>query len=130
VPAAIEKLRRDAETAGTEVANLRSRLASMVIAQFGDAPRVIAVVPGDADLVRSIAAKLSAAGRDALLAVADGDGMHVVLFRAPGSTLDCGALFKQLAAKAGGRGGGKAERAEGRLAAVPDWPGLVAEVIS
>ncbi len=130
VPAAIDKLRRDAESAGTELANLRSRLASMVIAQFGDAPRVIAVVPGDAELVRSVAAKLSAAGRDALLAAPDGEGMHVVLFRAPGSSLDCGALFKQLAARAGGRGGGKPERAEGRLASVvPDWPALVHELI-
>jgi alanyl-tRNA synthetase len=130
VPAAIDKLRRDAESAGTELATLKSRLAAMVIAQLGDAPRVIAAIPGDADLVRSIAAKLSAAGRDALLAASDGDGLHVVLFRAPGSTLDCGALFKQLAARAGGRGGGKPERAEGRLTGpVADWPGLVGELV-
>jgi len=130
VPAAIEKLRRDAESAGTELAKLKSRLAAMVIAQLGDAPRVIAAIPGDADLVRSIAAKLSAAGRDALLAASDGEGLHVVLFRAPGSTLDCGALFKQLAARAGGRGGGKPERAEGRLASpVADWPALVGELL-
>ena len=130
VPAAIDKLRRDAESAGTELATLKSRLAAMVIAQLGDAPRVIAAIPGDADLVRSIAAKLSAAGRDALLAASDGEGLHVVLFRAPGSTLDCGALFKQLAARAGGRGGGKPERAEGRLTGpVADWPGLVGELV-
>ena len=130
VPAAIDKLRRDAESTGTELATLKSRLAAMVIAQLGDAPRVIAAIPGDADLVRSIAAKLSAAGRDALLAASDGEGLHVVLFRAPGSTLDCGALFKQLAARAGGRGGGKPERAEGRLTGpVADWPGLVGELV-
>ena len=93
-------------------------------------PYRIAAIPGDADLVRSIAAKLSAAGRDALLAASDGEGLHVVLFRAPGSTLDCGALFKQLAARAGGRGGGKPERAEGRLTGpVADWPGLVGELV-
>jgi alanyl-tRNA synthetase len=126
VPLAIEKLRRDAEASSTEIANLRSRIASLVIAQLGDAPRVIALVPGDAELVRSIAAKLSAAGRDALLAAPDGDGLHVVLFRAPGSTLDCGALFKQLSALAGGRGGGKPERAEGRLASAVDWLATVA----
>ena len=130
VPGAIDKLRRDAESAATEIANLRSRLASMIVASFGDAPRVIATVPGDADLVRSIAAKLSAAGRDALLAAPDADGLHVVLFRAPGSTLDCGALYKQLVARAGGRGGGKAERAEGRLTSQPDWAALVGELVS
>ncbi|MDQ3341422.1 MAG: alanine--tRNA ligase-related protein, partial [Myxococcota bacterium] len=85
VPGAVDKLRRDAEAASTELANMRSRVASLVIAQLGDAPRVVATIPGDADLVRSIAAKLSAAGRDAILATPDGEGMHVVLFRAPGS---------------------------------------------
>ena len=129
VPAAIEKIRRDVEASSTELTNLRSRLASMVIASFGDAPRVVAVIPGDAELVRSVAAKLSAAGRDALLAAPDGDGMHVVLFRAPGSTLDCGALFKQLSARIGGRGGGKAERAEGRLTTQVDWPAVVRETL-
>nr|MDQ3341789.1 DHHA1 domain-containing protein [Myxococcota bacterium] len=86
-------------------------------------------IPGDADLVRSIAAKLSAAGRDAILATPDGEGMHVVLFRAPGSTLDCGALWKQVAAQTGGRGGGKAERAEGRTCAVADWSALISALV-
>jgi alanyl-tRNA synthetase len=130
VPGAIDKLRRDAEAASTELANMRSRVASLVIAQLGDAPRVIATIPGDAELVRSIAAKLSAAGRDAILAAPDGEGMHVVLFRAPGSNLDCGALWKQIAAQTGGRGGGKAERAEGRTGAIPDWPALVTTLVS
>jgi alanyl-tRNA synthetase len=129
VPAAIDKLRRDAEATGTELANMRSRVASLVIAQLGDAPRVAATIPGDAELVRSIAAKLSAAGRDAILAAPDGEGMHVVLFRAPGSNLDCGALWKQLAARTGGRGGGKAERAEGRTGPIADWPALIAELL-
>jgi alanyl-tRNA synthetase len=129
VPAAIEKLRRDVESTGTEITAMRSRLAAATIATLGDAPRVVAQIPGDAELVRSIAAKLSAAGRDALLCMADGEGLHVVLFRAPGSSLDCGALFKQLLARAGGRGGGKAERAEGRLATAIDWPAAIADLV-
>jgi alanyl-tRNA synthetase len=72
VGAAIEKLRRDVETTGTELTAMRSRLAAATIATFGDAPRVVAQITGDAELVRSIAAKLSAAGRDALLCTADG----------------------------------------------------------
>ena len=131
VPAAVEKRLRDAEAASTEVTKLRSQIATLIMQQLGEAPRVIATIPGDAELVRSIAAKLSGAGRDALLAAPDGEGLHVVLFRAPGSTFDCGALFKQLAARVGGRGGGKAERAEGRLTgAVADWPALVSELVS
>jgi alanyl-tRNA synthetase len=53
------------------------------------------------------------------------------LFRAEGSSLDCGALWKRLVAKAQGRGGGRAERAEGRLTSeIPDWPGFVADLLS
>jgi len=85
--------------------------------------------PGDAELLRAIAGKLVAAGRDAILCATDDGGTTVVIFRATGSTLDCGALWKQLAARSGGRGGGRADRAEGRLAvAIADWPAAVAQV--
>ncbi|HEY5926217.1 MAG TPA: alanyl-tRNA editing protein [Kofleriaceae bacterium] len=129
VPAAIDKLRRDAESSSTEIANLRSRLASIVAESFPGTGAVIAVIPGDADLMRSVAAKLTAAGRDALLCIPDDAGSHVVLMRASGSTLDCGALWKQLAAKVGGKGGGRADRAEGRVSIrIPDWPQLIGEL--
>ena len=72
---------------------------------------VIAALPGDAELMRAVAAKLVAAGRDALLYAPDAG--TVLLMRAAGSTLDCAAIWKQLAAKLGGRGGGKADRAGG-----------------
>ncbi|HEX2690114.1 MAG TPA: DHHA1 domain-containing protein [Kofleriaceae bacterium] len=130
VPAAIDKLRRDAEAAGSEIAQLRSRLASAVIAQLPGTARVIAALPGDAELLRSVAAKLVAAGRDAILCAPEDGGATVVLMRASGSTLDCGALWKQLAAKLGGRGGGRADRADGRLTtAMTDWPATVAELL-
>jgi alanyl-tRNA synthetase len=129
VPAAIDKLRRSVETSSTEITNLRSRLASMVVESFGGSGPVIAAIPGDADLMRSVAAKLVGAGRDAILSVADESGTSVVLMRAAGSTLDCGALWKQLAAKFGGRGGGRADRAEGRLPVqIADWPQTVSSL--
>ena len=60
----------------------------------------------------------------------DDGGTTAVLFRAPGSALDCGALWKRLAAEVGGRGGGRADRAEGRLAQpVADWPGLIERLV-
>ncbi|MEO8703436.1 MAG: alanyl-tRNA editing protein [Kofleriaceae bacterium] len=126
VPAAIDKLRRGAESSDAELTALRGRLANLMIAQWpGDGP-VIATLPGDAELLRTVANKLVGAGRDALLCSPEADGTVVVLTRATGSTLDCGALWKQLAARAGGRGGGRADRAEGRLAiAVTDWPAFV-----
>lgn len=128
VPLAVDKLRRDAEAAGSELTQLRSRLASTMIAQLpGDGP-VVAALPADAELLRSIAAKLAGAGRDAILCAPDGDGATVVLMRAAGSTLDCSALWKRLAARLGGRGGGRPERAEGKLAtAISDWPAAVAD---
>jgi alanyl-tRNA synthetase len=130
VPAAVDKLRRDAEASSTELLAMRNRIADLVIAQFAGTGPVIAAVPGDAELLRTLAGKLTTAGRDAVLCAPDTTGgAHVVLFRATGSTLDCGALWKQLAARCGGRGGGRADRAEGRLAnGVSDWSALVADV--
>jgi alanyl-tRNA synthetase len=89
----------------------------------------IAALPGDAELMRAVAAKLVAAGRDALLYAPDAG--TVLLVRAAGSTLDCAALWKQLAAKLGGRGGGKPDRADGRLAhPVDNWVAVVGELVS
>jgi alanyl-tRNA synthetase len=138
VPQAIDKLRRDADTAGAELTALRGRLAGMLarelLAGGGASPGaagpgagpIVASLPGDAELLRGVGAKLVAAGRDAVLCAPDAEGSTVVLFRAAGSTLDCGALWKRLAAEVGGRGGGRADRAEGRLARpVEDWSALV-----
>ena len=130
VPAAIDKLRRDAEAAGTEVTALRNRVASQIVEQFSGTGPVVAALPGDAELLRTIGAKLTAAGRDAILCAPDPEGATALLFRASGSTLDCGALWKQLAGRLGGRGGGRADQAQGRLGPVSDWPALIDELLS
>jgi alanyl-tRNA synthetase len=126
VPAAVDKLARDTDASTAEVTALRGRLAGVIAGSFPGDGAVIAALPGDPELLRGVAAKLVAAGRDALLAAPDDTGTTVVLLRAPGSAIDCGALFKKLAATAGGRGGGRPERAEGRLAtAIANWPEIV-----
>lgn len=135
VPLAIDKLRRDVDATGTELTQLRSRLATTIIAQLPGTGRVVAALPGDPELLRSIAAKLTAAGRDAILCAdvdpGAGTGATVVIMRAPGSTLDCGALWKQLAARLGGKGGGKADRAEGKLTGpITDWSATITELTS
>jgi alanyl-tRNA synthetase len=131
VPAAIDKLRRDAEATGAELTQLRSRLATTIVAQLPGSGAAIAALPGDGELLRSVAAKLVAAGRDAILCAPDDAGTTVVMMRATGSTLDCGALWKQLAAKLGGKGGGRADRADGRLTApIADWPAAIAALTS
>lgn len=129
VPAAIDKLTRDAEAVGAELTVLRNRLATSIAAAFPGTGAVVAAIPAEPELLRSVAAKLVAAGRDAILCAPEDAGATVVLFRGAGSTLDCGAMWKTLAARVGGRGGGRADRAEGRLtSAIADWPALIAEL--
>jgi alanyl-tRNA synthetase len=130
VAAAIDKLRRDVEASDAHATALRARLATQLAAAFPGSGRVVAAVPGDAELLRGVATRLAGAGRDAVLAASEDSGTTVVMMRAAGSTLDCGALWKQLAARTGGRGGGRADRAEGRLAQpIADWPALVDELL-
>ncbi len=126
VPTAIDKIVRDAANHSGEVTTLRGRLATHIAASFSGTGPVIAALPGDAELLRGIATRLVAAGRDAILAAPDATGTTVVLQRATGSQLDCGALWKQLQARHGGRGGGKPELAQGRLGAeLADWPATI-----
>ena len=117
----------------TDVTALRRRLAGHIAQSFAGTGAVVAALPGDgqdAEMLRLIAAKLVAAGRDAILAAPDEAGTTVCLIRAPGSTLDCGALWKLLAARYGGRGGGKPDQAQGRLAAnVAEWSTVIAELL-
>jgi alanyl-tRNA synthetase len=130
VTAAVDKLSRDAEAAGAELGQLRSRLADAILQQLTGKGPVVAALPVDAELLRSVAAKLVGSGRDAILCATDATGAAiVVMMRAAGSSLDCGALWKRLATQHGGRGGGRPDRADGRLPAAPaDWPAAIAEL--
>jgi alanyl-tRNA synthetase len=131
VPAAIDKLRRDVEGSTAALTAVRSQLANAIVESFAGTGPVVATIPGDAELMRSVAGKLVAAGRDALLAVTDESTTAAMLLRAAGSSLDCGALWKKLAAETPGRGGGRPERAEGKFSVViVDWPALVGRALS
>ena len=128
VPAQIDKLRRALGDARGELTAMRERLAVAMAGALAPTPgpgEVIATVD-DAALLRPLAAALNAAGKDALLAAAGAEGVQVLLARADGSALDCGALLKRLATAAGGRGGGKPTHAEGRLPAGTAWPAAIA----
>jgi alanyl-tRNA synthetase len=57
------------------------------------------------------------------------EGIHIVVARGPGASLDCGATLKKLAAAAGGRGGGSPDRAEGKLPAGAELVSLVAATL-
>ena len=147
VPQAIDKLRRDTAAAGAELATLRGRLAEILAqsllargavsdagAGAGAAAAtgpIVASLVGDGELLRQVGAKLVAAGRDALLCAPDADGCAIVLLRGPGSTLDCGALWKRLSIEVGGRGGGRSDYVQGRLTRpIEDWPALVERMVT
>jgi alanyl-tRNA synthetase len=135
VGAAVDRLRRELADARAELGDLRSRwarsagaglLASArpgpggarcVVACFDDLP---------AELVRALATALGATeGALAFLAARAPDGVSAVVARGPGVAFDCGAWLRRACQAAGGRGGGRPERAEGRLPASADWDALV-----
>ncbi len=132
LPPAVDKLRRDLqamrEALRDQTRQLAALLASALAARAAGA--VIATVDGDAELARAVAARLVELGRDALLAAPGAEGTAVVMMRAAGSALDCGALLGAIARASGGRGGGKPDRAEGRVPAGIDWPAAVAAALT
>ena len=73
------------------------------------------------DTLRTLASAVTARGLVAMLASRVDDGTVVTVARPEGSSFDCGAWLKRAAAAHGGRGGGKADRAEGRFPAAIDW---------
>jgi alanyl-tRNA synthetase len=130
VPAAIDRLRRDLGDARDQLRAAQRRwadaLAAHAIADPEATPVVLAIPGGDTELLRAVATRLTSAGRDAVLAAPGPDGTPVVIARADGSSLDCGALVRDLARACAGRGGGRPDHAEGRFPAGIDWPALVA----
>lgn len=122
VATALDKVRRDLASSRDTTKKLAERVAVSVADELARSEGPIVAVLDDKELVRLVGARLMALeGRHALLAARDDDGLHVLAVRGPGSTFDCGAFIKKLATEHGGKGGGKAERAEGRLPATVDW---------
>lgn len=118
-PAAVERMRRSLEQAREDLGRARTMLARTLaeraLADAG-AGAVRAWIDGDVELVRQVAAELTRQGdRVAVVAGRVEGGVHVVVARGPGSSADARAIFATIAAAAGGRGGGRPERAEGRM---------------
>jgi len=135
VMAAIAKLRTELRQSRESLGQSRAELAHLVadealarhpVLPDGAETRVV-IVRDDDDVptLRVLAGRLSARADVVAicLAKADGGDFSVVVQRGASSTFDCGAWLKAVAAAHGGRGGGRPERAEGRLS-----PAAVAEV--
>jgi alanyl-tRNA synthetase len=139
IPTAIQKLRRDVTEAREALGRARSRAAEAFAGELlaravakGESHIVAVLEDASVDLLRSVAARITAHPTAvALLAGRAPDGTPVLLARGPSATSpDCGALLKRIAAAAGGRGGGKPDRAEGRLPPGVDWEALVASALA
>ena len=137
VPAGIEKLRRELDEARQALGRVRGRVASAIAdawikATLARGERAVIGVVEDAslDLVRAVAGRITAEGDLVALLAGEADGGTIVLAaRGPTSNFDCGAFLKRAALAAGGRGGGRPERAEGRLPAGIDWPAIAAATL-
>lgn len=135
VPAGLDKLRRELADARETLGRVRIRVASGLAEDLlrSAVDRVVVGVVEDAslDLVRAVAGRITTQGdRVAMVAGAADGGTIVLVARGPESTFDCGTFLKRVAVLAGGRGGGRPERAEGRLPLGVDWLALVARALA
>jgi alanyl-tRNA synthetase len=133
VSAAVEKLRRELGTSREKLGLLRAEIAERAAdalleraRETGDPRMIAAIDDANVELLRAIGTRLSALPNGvALLAGRTEDGTQVLAVRGEGSSFDCGAFVKRVAAASGGRGGGRPERAEGRLPpGAGDWEAL------
>jgi alanyl-tRNA synthetase len=125
---AIERLRAELTASREAHGATRAQWASLL----GDGLATEAIARGEGrvvtalegvplDTLRTLASAVTGRGLVALLASRVDDAMVATVARPEGSSFDCGAWFKRAAAAHGGRGGGKADRAEGRFPAGTDW---------
>jgi alanyl-tRNA synthetase len=125
---AVGKLRAELKARTDALSGARGELVELVAARVLDAhpPAAEGVTPvvlvrdrDDVGTLRALAGRLASRG-DVVAVCAGGlaEGgadRNVVVQRGATASFDCGAWLKRVAAEHGGRGGGRPERAEGRL---------------
>jgi alanyl-tRNA synthetase len=137
VPAAVDKLRRQLGEARESLGLVRTRLAEQTAAgllaraaESGERHFVVQLEGAPAELLRAVGSRLTAlSDAVALLAGGTSEGTPVLAVRGSDSDFDCGGFIKRAATASGGRGGGRPERAEGRLPPGVDWPALVSRLL-
>ncbi|MFZ9888291.1 MAG: alanyl-tRNA editing protein, partial [Myxococcota bacterium] len=137
VGAAIEAQDRSLAEARDALSRARAQLleqaAAALEAQMAEAsaPWYFALLEDqDPEGLRKLLPRLvTRSGRVVLLACPHEGALHVVLGRGPDSDFDCGGFFRLGRERLGARGGGKPDRAEGRIAANADITSLVAELL-
>jgi alanyl-tRNA synthetase len=133
VGASVSRVRAEALAAREETGRVRALLAQSIAAEArrvaaGDRV-VLSLAEGGVELAKAVVGHLTREGSLTVIVGAQIDeGVHTIVARGPGSSADCGALLKALAASCGGRGGGRAERAEGRMPAGTDLAAIAARL--
>jgi alanyl-tRNA synthetase len=115
--ASIEKMQEDAKAVQRNVRGFQEKLAAheaQALLAKGSPIIVEAIEGWDAQGLKSIAAAATAANPNAVVALfTTATPAQIVIARGSASTVDAGAVLKQLAAQFGGKGGGKPDLAQG-----------------
>lgn len=127
VSAAVEKQEAQLRAAREALGVARAGWASAIVAGVGDEPVIVRTFSGlDRDTLRAVATKLATGSRVVALSSVEGDAQHVIIARGEESSVDCGNVLREVAKALGGGGGGRPEKAEGRVPVDADWS-IVAE---
>ncbi len=121
LPAAVEKIQAEGKQARKTIARLQSDLAVHEAARLiaaspvvGGVTRVAHVVDGwDAAGLKAIASSMTSQSGMAAALVGTSAPIAIVVARSSDGSLDANAVLQQLLKRFGGRGGGKAELAQG-----------------
>ena len=132
---AIEKRSRELKDSRQALGQVRAELAVQLATDLERQPEnlpIIAALPGlGAEALRIVARRLTGEGsRVALLATTVGDSTHVLALRGPESGFDCGTFLRRASELGGGKGGGRPDRAEGRMPANINWEQVAAEAVA
>ncbi len=139
LPQVVARLQADRRDEARAAAALRERLARYVAdellaqADAREGARWVVASLADEPIegLRAIAARIiEAPDAVALLAAPSAAGTRLVIQRGAGAGVDAGALLQRIARAGGGRGGGRADRAEGQLPPGADLPALLASLAS
>ena len=117
LPAGIERLQAEARESKRQIKDLQSRLAVHEAAGLADSAQegvVVAALDGwDQAALKNIASAIAARPGFVAGLIGGPAPFAVVIARSTDRATDCGAVLKQLAARFGGKGGGRPELAQG-----------------
>ncbi len=126
VAAAVTKLERQLREARESLGVARTGWANAIVSTFESTALVVHTFEGlDRDTLRSVASKLAQGSRLVALSSIEGGAQHTIIARGPDADVNCGALLREVAKQLGGGGGGRPEKAEGRVQADANWVAAV-----